>query len=282
MEGKGDDSANKKRNYSENDFEHLFNEEKRKRIEAERLKEEAERSKEEERRRFHFINNLVNITSRDALMYEIKLADFDNSITLGGDIAGSGTGSFIKDTESKATSVAGGIQMSKFCRKQVSGMDDEMHVKLIDISLEELLKPLKDRCIKQELDYDTFIQEETCIITKIRATIAWLTLNHNKGICEEVVQSLFMLYADGLLKNLKRNKFSVEKVTGLRLHTNICVLNKKNQIITKNLHGKSDASIMFNKKSSHQTREQKLLHKRSVTIEMKHIKLNGSPAQVAS
>lgn len=288
MEGKGIELANKKRKYSKAEIREQLIEAKRQ-LEEETIKRiKAERSRDEETReriiiqsRYTFMNNLVYIKSRDELMNEIKLAEFDNLLPSGGNISGSGTGSFIKDTESKTTSVAGGIQISKFCRKQVSGTEDEMHVKLIDISKEELLKPLRDICTNKELDFDTIVHEEISIINKIRAAIDWHTLNNKTSMSEEVVQSLFMLYADGLLKNLSRNKFSVEKITGFRLQANICVQSKNNKKFFAELHGKSDASIMFNENSC-ETLKQKLLHHRSITIEMKYLKLNGSPTQVAS
>jgi hypothetical protein len=250
MEGKGIESADEKIMTEIHDLKEqleklkrIGEEEKIKRIKAERLGEEETRKRITIESRYNFMNNLVKIKSRDELMNEIKLAEFDNLLPSGGNISGSGTGSFIKDTESKATSLAGGIQISKFCRKQVSGTEDEMHVKLIDISMEELLKPLRDICTSKELDFDTFVYKEISIINKIRAAIDWHALNNKASMSEEVVQSLFMLYADGLLKNLSRKKKSVEKNTGFRLQANIlCVRNKNNQIISTELvHGKSDA-----------------------------------------
>ena len=278
-----------KRTYS--DVYKMLKLERKKRREAERNKEEAERNKEEAEinlekskkafRRLNFINILEDIKDRDKLLAEIDLADFDISLSTGGAITGSGTGSFIEDAASKTTSLAGGIQISNFCRRQVHGTGDQMNVSLMNISRDELLKPLKDICAKRGLDYDSLVREEVEIISKFRAVISWLAEHNKAAMCEQVVQCLFTLYAAGLLKKISRSKFSVESITNRRLQADIFVNAKGKGIVSKTLHGKSDVSITFNSTSSRSPLENHL-HERSVTIEIKHKKLDGTRSQVAS
>ena len=264
-----------KRTYSEVYI--MLKSERKKRREAEINLEKSKKAV----RRLNFINILEDIKDRDKLLAEIDLADFDISLSTGGAITGSGTGSFIEDAASKTTSLAGGIQISNFCRRQVHGTGDQMNVSLMNISRDELLKPLKDICAKRGLDYDSLVREEVEIISKFRAVISWLAEHNKAAMCEQVVQCLFTLYAAGLLKKISRSKFSVESITNRRLQADIFVNAKGKGIVSKTLHGKSDVSITFNSTSSRSPLENHL-HERSVTIEIKHKKLDGTRSQVAS
>ena len=264
-----------KRTYSEVYI--MLKSERKKRREAEINLEKSKKAV----RRLNFINILEDIKDRDKLLAEIDLADFDISLSTGGAITGSGTGSFIEDAASKTTSLAGGIQISNFCRRQVHGTGDQMNVSLMNISRDELLKPLKDICAKRGLDYDSLVREEVEIISKFRAVISWLAEHNKAAMCEQVVQCLFTLYAAGLLKKISRSKFSVESITNRRLQADIFVNAKGKGIVSKTLHGKSDVSITFNSTSSRSPLENHL-HERSVTIEIKHKKLDGTQSQVAS
>ena len=250
--------------------------------ESERLKEAEARIEVAEKARFRseFIYNLADIFDRDSLMSAIERADFSGNES--SDIStGSGTGPFITDTESKATSQTGGIQMSKFCRQQVRGTSDHMDVKLMTFSDELFLEPLKHICQELKIDYDNLVSDELKIIEKIRSVLHYLIQKCKAAMSEQVVQILFSLYVDGLFKKLRLEQFSVVSITGQRLEASISVY-VNGEIVSRNLHGKADVAILYNTGSDDETVKQQILHESSIIVEMKYKKLGGSDNEVAS
>lgn len=244
--------------------------------EAEKRAEEAERA----RLRSDFINDLKDILERDSLMLAIDRADFDGKGS--SDVStGSGTGLFISDNESKATSLTGGIQMSKFCRKQVCGTSDQMNVALLPLSEDELLEPLKQICLEMEIDYADLVLDELKIIRKIRSVLHYLVQKCKASMSEQVVQMLFSLYVAGLFEKLRLEQFSVKSITGQHLEANILV-KKNGKIVSRKLHGKADVGILYTTDSDYKTEKQQILHENSIIVEMKYTKLGGSCTEVAS
>ena len=239
---------------------------------AEKIAEQKKAIREAEKiaRRNGFISLLNSITSRDKLIDEIDFAEFNLSSPNCVLKTGSGTDLYLKNTDSKLSSVDGCIQMSKFCRKQVHNTSDEMRVKLIEFSTCKLLKPLEDICRRKNLDFKNFVKEEVDIIEKIRNAISWLTINYENIMNEKIVQCLFTLYTAGLIEKLSQtNEFSVTNITGCRLEACILVRTElSDSVVEKKLVGKSDLSIMFLSPGS------TYLHERSITVEMKYRKLD--------
>ena len=197
--------------------------EKGMRLAAEEKSEEEKAMRlaaEEKARRTEFIENLQSIWDLDKLIQEIDLADFKPSELQ--EQAGSGTGPFINCNDSKATSVSGGtIYMSKFHRKQVHGTDDAMKVTLLDIPMDRLLEPLRKICSDVHIEADAFIRDEIDIVNKIRGALEWLMVHNPNAMSESIVQKMFVLYTDGLLKKLRLVDFKVHNINGITLQASI-------------------------------------------------------------
>ena len=266
--------------------------EKGMRLAAEEKSEEEKAMRlaaEEKARRTEFIENLQSIWDLDKLIQEIDLADFKPSELQ--EQAGSGTGPFINCNDSKATSVSGGtIYMSKFHRKQVHGTDDAMKVTLLDIPMDRLLEPLRKICSDVHIEADAFIRDEIDIVNKIRGALEWLMVHNPNAMSESIVQKMFVLYTDGLLKKLRLVDFKVHNINGITLQASI-LMKKCDGQVALTLSGKSDVSISFDSSSSEaddsissnlSVSEKSILHPKSVTVEMKYQSLDGSDSKVGS
>jgi len=256
-------------------------EERDRRIEAEKRAEDLRIQAEKVALQSNFINDLAGIKDRDTLLKRIEAADF-NSHESSGVSSGSGTISFIRDNDSKATSKAGIIQMSKFSRKQVSETEDHMNVKLIEITKDNFLHRIKKTCKKARINDEEFVAEELLIIEKLRSTLLALQAKRRAEMCEQVVQMILILYATGMFERLYPSQRSVKDITGQLLQTEISVV-CNGQIVKRRLHGKADVSIMVNSSfDASESEINKIINERSVTLETKFKRLDADHAAVAS
>jgi hypothetical protein len=210
--------------------------------EAALAKEEAALAKEENMRLTFSdkVSSLEQFRTRDGMMSFIREAKFSSTTTLSKRVFQ--TADFLAD-EKSSVSRTECIRMSSFHRRQVADTADRMDLFLLDLN-----EQLKDEVFKHHLPrfksveaFKEVIDKEVIIIEQIRKVFCWMLDNRCNALNETLVQKVFVLYLEGLLKTITSN-MSVLSANNVELEADIEIVQSDSKKTIK-VCGRTDVAL---------------------------------------